>query len=104
MGVDERTKRWDEAADDPFSEAAAVRKLEAAGYRVARYGYPPGTLFPPHTHGYDKVNLVVSGRFRMEMGGESRVLDAGESIFVPAGAVHAAATVGDEVAICLDAS
>ena len=97
-------ERWNEAADGPFSEVAAVRKLEVAGYRVARYGYPPGTVFAPHTHGYDKVNLVVSGRFRMEMGGESMVLEAGESIFVPAGAVHAAATVGNETAVCLDAS
>ncbi len=78
-------------------------KLEAMGYRVSRYVYPPGTHFPPHTHGVDKVDAVLSGRFRMSMRGRSVVLEAGDMLAVPAGVVHEAEVVGDEPVVSLDA-
>ena len=58
--------RWNAALDGEFSEAALRGKLEARGYRVARYVYSPGTVFPDHKHGVDKVDAVVSGRFRAD--------------------------------------
>ncbi len=96
-------ERWDEAQEGPLSEAALRRKLEARGYSVTRYVYPPGTYFPPHTHGVDKIDAVLSGRFRLTMGGESYILEAGDCIAVPKGAVHSAEVVGDEAVVSLDA-
>ncbi len=101
MGVE--VERWDEARDGPLSEEAMRRKLEARGYRVSRYVYPPGTYFPPHTHDVDKIDGVLSGRFRLEMLGESVVLEAGDMLAVPRGVVHAAEVVGGEPVVSLDA-
>jgi quercetin dioxygenase-like cupin family protein len=97
-------ERWDEARDGPLSEAALRRKLEALGYRVSRYVYPPGTVFPGHTHGIDKIDAVVSGRFRMTLGGAAAVLMAGDCLAVPRGALHSAEVVGDEPVVSLDAT
>ncbi len=101
MGVE--VERWDETRDGPLSEAAMRAKLEARGYRVTRYVYPPGTWFPPHTHDVDKIDGVLSGRFRLEMLGESVILEAGDMLAVPRGVVHAAEVVGDEPVVSLDA-
>jgi Mannose-6-phosphate isomerase len=79
------------------------RKLEAMGYAVTRYVYPPGTRFSPHVHAVDKIDGVLAGRFRMTMGGESVILKAGDMLAVPAGALHAAEVVGDEAVVSLDA-
>lgn len=95
--------RWNTALDGEFSEAALRRKLEAQGYRVARYVYPPGTVFPDHTHGVDKVDAVISGRFRLVIGGHVAVLGPGEWADVPRGVVHNAAVIGDEPVVSLDA-
>lgn len=54
-------EHWNPAAEGPLSEQTLRRKLEARGYAVSRYVYPPGTRFPPHTHGIDKIDAVVSG-------------------------------------------
>jgi quercetin dioxygenase-like cupin family protein len=51
----------------------------------------------------DKIDAVVSGRFRLTLEGESVVLEAGDSIEVPRGAVHSAEVVGDEPVVSLDA-
>jgi quercetin dioxygenase-like cupin family protein len=96
-------RRWNVAADGAPSEAALRAKLTALGYRVARYVYDPGTVFPDHTHGVDKIDAVISGRFRLVVSGHLTVLGPGDWVEVPRGAVHSAAVVGDEPVVSLDA-
>jgi quercetin dioxygenase-like cupin family protein len=90
-------------ADDAASERALRRELVARGYRVTRYVYPPGTRFPSHTHGSDKIDAVVSGRFRIVLEGRAIVLGPGDSLEVPRGVLHSAEVVGDEPVVSLDA-
>lgn len=96
-------EHWDETVDGEISESAMRAKLEALGYRVTRYVYPPGTYFPPHEHAVAKIDGVLSGRFRMSMGSHSLILEAGDMLHVPKGAVHSAEVVGDRPVISLDA-
>lgn len=96
-------ERWDEEQDGPLSESSMRRKLESRGYRVSRYVYPPGTSFPDHTHAVDKIDGVLAGRFRMRMGDADVVLEAGDCLAVPRGAVHSAEVVGDDPVVSLDA-
>jgi mannose-6-phosphate isomerase-like protein (cupin superfamily) len=95
--------RWDARQDGELTEGNLRRKLEARGFRVTRYVYPPGTCFPPHEHAVDKMDAVLSGRFRMTMGGQSVTLEAGDCLYVPRGAEHSAEVVGDEPVVSLDA-
>jgi quercetin dioxygenase-like cupin family protein len=97
-------ERWDNEHDGEPTEQALRRALESRGFAVARYVYPPGTRFPEHTHAIDKIDAVVSGRFRMSIGGESVVLSAGDMLAVPRGTMHAAEVVGDEPVVSLDAT
>ncbi len=94
---------WNTALDGLFSERALRLKLESLGYRVARYVYPPGAVFPDHRHDVDKVDAVVSGRFRLVINGHVVVLRAGEWVEIPRGSMHSAAVVGDEPVVSLDA-
>ena len=73
------------------------RKLRAEGYSsVARYLYPMGTVFSDHTHSMDKKDSVLEGEFLITLEGEEFLLHAGDSIEVPANAVHSAQVVGEE--------
>lgn len=94
---------WDETREGALDEAALRRKLASRGYLVARYVYPPGTFFPPHTHAVDKIDAVVSGRFRMTVEGREFVLEAGDCLELPRGALHSAEVMGDEPVVSLDA-
>lgn len=98
-----QVERWNPERDGPISEAAMRRKLEARGYAVSKYVYPPGTYFPPHTHAVDKIDGVLAGRFRLSMEGRSVILEAGDLLEVPKGVVHEAEVVGDEPVVSLDA-
>jgi mannose-6-phosphate isomerase-like protein (cupin superfamily) len=57
---------------------------------------PAGWSLPPHLHrDADETIHVVAGDFAMDVGGERRLLRAGETVHVPRGVVHAGANVGD---------
>ena len=96
-------EKWSEG-DGELTESALRKKLEARGYSVHRYTYPPGTYFPEHTHGIDKIDAVVSGRFRLIVEGREMILEAGDCIDVPRGTVHSAEVVGHEPVVSLDAT
>lgn len=97
-------EKWDPARDGPLSERALREKLERRGFEVSRHVYPPGTFFPDHSHSADKTDAVLSGKFRMTMGGKSFVLEAGDCLFVPRGTVHSAEVVSGEPVVSLDST
>ncbi len=78
-------------------------KLEQSGYRCTLYTYPPGTVFPPHTHDVDKIDAVLKGVFEITMGGETIQLSPGDYIEVPRNTVHSAAVIGTAAVISIDA-
>ena len=96
-------ERWDEGRDGPVSEAVLRSRLEQRGYAVSRYTYAPGTTFPEHTHGVDKIDAVVTGTFRIVLEGQEVLLGPGDAVAVPRGAVHSAEVVGNESVVSLDA-
>ncbi|PZP64940.1 MAG: hypothetical protein DI596_00620 [Azospira oryzae] len=98
-----QVEHWDEARDGPLTEARLRAKIESRGYSATRYVYPPGTYFPPHTHEVDKIDAVLSGRFRLTVQGEEVVLEPGDLLPVPRGVVHDAEVVGNEPVVSLDA-
>lgn len=98
-----KIERWNPEKDGVLSEAALRRKLESLGYSTNCYIYPPGTSFPMHTHGVQKMDAVLSGQFRITMREGSVVLGPGDAVLVPRGAEHSAEVVGNEEVVSIDA-
>lgn len=103
MSNDIRLESWDPTRDGELSEEAMREKLESLGYYVHTYTYAPGTRFAAHTHDVDKIDGVLSGRFRVQMHGREIVLEAGDLVWVPEGTVHSAEVVGGDPVVSLDA-
>jgi quercetin dioxygenase-like cupin family protein len=99
-----KVERWNAARDGPLEEGALRAKLERRGYTVSRYVYPPGTRFGSHTHDVDKLDAVLSGRFRMATSEGEVMLEAGDVLAVPRGTVHSAEVVGEDPVVSLDAT
>ena len=71
--------------------------LSARGREVVqvRVDFPPGTAFGKHKHPGEEIVYVIEGVLQYELEGKAPVtLAAGEVLFIPAGAVHAAKNVG----------
>lgn len=61
-----------------------------------RVGFEPGAVAARHRHPGEEVAYVLEGRIEYRIDGRPPVvLDAGDTLFIPAGAVHMATNVGD---------
>ena len=61
----------------------------------ARVDFAPGASFPAHRHPGEEIIYVLEGTLEYEVAGQPRVtLEAGDVLFVPAGAFHSARNVG----------
>jgi quercetin dioxygenase-like cupin family protein len=60
-----------------------------------RVDFDPGVAFGKHSHPGAEVAYVLEGTLEYQLDGEPPVtLKAGEALFIPAGAIHAAKNVG----------
>jgi quercetin dioxygenase-like cupin family protein len=71
--------------------------LGVAGREViqVRVDFAPGAAFGKHTHPGIEIAFVLEGVLEYELEGQPPVtLEAGESLFIPAGTIHSARNVG----------
>ena len=60
-----------------------------------RVDFAPGATFGTHRHPGEEIVYVIEGRLEYQVGSEPPVtLEAGEVLFIPAGAIHSARNVG----------
>ena len=62
----------------------------------------PGMEVRPHHHPFEQLILILQGRVRFQVGGESVDAGPGSMMRIPPNVVHYAEPIGDEVAINLD--
>jgi quercetin dioxygenase-like cupin family protein len=61
-----------------------------------RVGFAPGAVAARHRHPGEEVAFVLEGRIEYRIDGRPPiVLEAGQALFIPAGAVHMATNAGD---------
>ena len=83
----------------PQYSAAEGPTIKGGQIEVGRYRFAPGTGSKPHKHPEEQVINVLSGKFRVRIGNEERVLGPGEAALVPANIEHEARAMDSEVEI-----
>jgi quercetin dioxygenase-like cupin family protein len=65
----------------------------------ARVDFEPGAIAPRHSHPGEEIVNVLRGTIEYRLDGKPAVtLKAGDVLFIPAGAIHGATNVGDDIA------
>ena len=87
----------DEALTPMFPGAS--RKILARGgsLMVMKVSFAPGAAAPLHSHPHEQVSYIVSGRFEVTVGAETRELGEGDSIYVAPQVSHGVKALEDAV-------
>jgi|SRR5688572_6790328 quercetin dioxygenase-like cupin family protein len=75
------------------------KELSVPGREVIQVlvDFAAGTSFPRHSHPGEEVAYVIEGKLEYRLDGRPPVvLEAGDALFIPAGAVHAVTNLGSE--------
>ncbi|MCS7228999.1 MAG: cupin domain-containing protein [Candidatus Kryptonium sp.] len=94
--------RWDKQNKPTVEELEKI--LISEGTRPHIWTDEPGTYYGNHSHPFDEIRWVVSGKMRYGVGNEEFVLGPGDRLDLPAGTVHWAKVEGDEPVVYLCAS
>lgn len=62
----------------------------------------PGMEKKPHSHPFEQLAYILSGRVRFEIGEDVIEVGVGEVVRIPPDVVHCGEALGDEVAVNLD--
>jgi len=78
---------------DTVEQAEGLRKQvlvgEAEGENVLRrFVLEPGARVPRHTNSVEHIQYVLEGGYTVEVEGEGSVVEEGDAMHIPAGAVH----------------
>jgi unsaturated pyranuronate lyase len=90
-------QRW---SDEPVEELSATigrQMIHTETMTLARITLRQGALVPRHTHPNEQIATVLEGRLRFMVGGEERVVSAGESVPLSANVPHEVEALEDSV-------
>lgn len=76
-----------------------TRRILATGgsLMTVEFHFDRGAVGALHSHPHEQVGYVVSGRFEFTLEGKTVTLSAGDSYYVPSGAVHGAKALEEGV-------
>ena len=83
----------------PQYSTAEGPTIKGGKIEVGRYRFAAGTGAKPHKHPDEQVVNVLSGKMRLRVGGEERILGPGDAALIPPNTEHEASTVDREVEI-----
>ena len=64
--------------------------VSGAAMMQMRVEFEPGSRLPEHSHPHEQVTHVLEGALRFTLGGETRDVRGGESIYLASGVPHGA--------------
>ncbi len=66
---------------------------------MAEYRLEKGSLLPDHNHPHEQTGYLVSGKLRLTIGDDTRIMEAGDSWNVAGNVVHGAEVLEDTIAV-----
>ncbi len=88
---------WDKIETEKLSAKITRQMLNSENATVARIFLARGAIVPRHSHVSEQFSLILSGALKFTFEDGEVVVRAGEMVFIPSNAPHAAEALEDTV-------
>jgi quercetin dioxygenase-like cupin family protein len=92
-------RRWFDEPVEQLSAGIGRQLVNTENLTVARVHLKAGAVVPRHAHPNEQVANVVEGRLRFLVGDEEAIVEAGESVAIPADVPHEVVALSDALVI-----
>src|SRR5271154_5879569 len=93
--------RWSEVEKEQINPFMARQMIHGQTMTVARLEIRKGGSVPEHSHHNEQITMLEKGRMRFVLAGEEVMLEAGQTLHIPAHVPHSAEAVEDATAVDL---
>ncbi len=94
--------RWDELPKEDVRAGVSRTAFRGDGAIMVMNWLEPGMEKKPHSHPFEQLAYIMSGRVRFEIGDDVVEVGPGEVLRIPPDVVHCGEALGNEVAVNLD--
>ncbi|MDR7540487.1 MAG: cupin domain-containing protein, partial [Armatimonadota bacterium] len=94
--------RWQEVPEDTARPGVALRRHRGRAMTAVLVRLAPGITVTPQRHPEEQLVHMLSGRLRLQVGDEARVLAPGDAALIPANIPHTGEAIGAEPAVYLE--
>jgi len=91
----------DKQLEKQLFDGVKIRTAYGENIMMSFVYFEPNSLVPRHNHPHEQMGMVVEGRFRLTINGESKIVEKGDVYLVPSNAKHSAQSL-NESAVALD--
>lgn len=97
-----RVYGWDSLPREKVRDGVSRTAFRGDNSLMVMNWLEPGMEKKPHSHPFEQLAYVVSGRVRFEIGDDVVEVGAGQVVRIPPDVIHCGEAIGDEVALNLD--
>ncbi|USG64694.1 cupin domain-containing protein [Brevibacillus ruminantium] len=97
-----KVSNWNQIQEVFVREGVTRKGFSGEGATLAINTLVPGHEPRPHSHHYEQIVYIMSGKVKFHVGEEAVILEEGGLLVVPPDVEHYAEVIGDEVVINLD--
>jgi quercetin dioxygenase-like cupin family protein len=90
---------WHEIPVEQMNPAVTRQVIHGGSITIARIVIARGGAVPTHTHLNEQVMNIISGRLKVILQGEERVLEGGQSLVIAPHLPHSVEALEDTVAV-----
>jgi len=87
--------KWDQVPREELSPTFARQVIHADSVTVARVYLRKGGLVPEHSHHNEQISMIDRGALKFVIGGQEKIVRAGEVLRIPPHVPHSAEAVED---------
>ncbi len=91
----------DPALGRPLFPGVSFRPIAGDAIMLSMVTFEPNAEVPEHAHPHEQMGMIISGRLEFIIGGETRILETGDSWRIPGSVPHQARAL-DGPAVALD--
>ena len=88
---------WDSIAPQQLSPGVRIRTPHGRNIMLSLVEIDAGCVVAAHSHPHEQAGMVLQGRMKLTIGGESRILETGAAYIVPPDVPHRAEAVDGPV-------
>ena len=89
---------WSQIPEEQMNAMLSRQVVHGETMTVARLKITKGAIVPLHQHVNEQITMLERGKLRFRIGGEERILNAGETLDIPPNAPHMVEALEDSVA------
>ena len=92
---------WSEVPEEQLNPTIARKMIHGETMTLAQLRLSKGAVVPMHHHVNEQISMVQSGALRFQIGGEEKLLKAGQNVRIPPNVPHMVTAEEDSVAVDL---